>query len=52
MIIETPSDEVVSLLQPAGLRPYAYRDGRLSQDWRDAKNTVFLTDSHRARGDL
>ncbi|WP_139359995.1 FkbM family methyltransferase [Mycobacterium sp. D16Q16] len=52
MIIETPSDEVVSLLQPAGLRPYAYRGDGLSQDWRDAKNTVFLTDSHRDRAGL
>ncbi|WP_078323686.1 FkbM family methyltransferase [Mycobacteroides salmoniphilum] len=52
MIIETPSDQVVSLLQPTGLRPYAYRDGQLSQNWRDAKNTVFLTDSHRDRAGL
>lgn len=52
MIIETPSDEVVSLLEPAGLKPYAYRDGQLHQDWRAAKNTVFLTDSHRDRAGL
>ncbi|MFD6196145.1 FkbM family methyltransferase [Mycobacteriaceae bacterium NPDC060252] len=52
MIIETPSDEVVSLLEPAGLKPYAYRDGQLHQDWRAAKNTVFLTDSHRDRAEL
>ncbi len=52
MIIETPSDEVVSLLEPAGLKPYAYRDGELHQDWRAAKNTVFLTDSHRDRAGL
>ncbi|TDZ75573.1 FkbM family methyltransferase [Mycobacteroides salmoniphilum] len=52
MIIETPSDEVVSLLEPAGLKPYAYRDGQLHQDWRAAKNTVFLADSHRDRAEL
>jgi FkbM family methyltransferase len=52
MIVETPSDEVVSLLEQAELKPYAYRDGRLSHGWRDAENTVFLTDSHRHRAGL
>lgn len=49
MIVETPSDEVVSLLDRAGLKPYAYRDGQLQHDWRNAENTVFLSDAHRDR---
>ncbi|MUM16398.1 MULTISPECIES: FkbM family methyltransferase [unclassified Mycobacteroides] len=52
MIVETPSDEVVSLLQPTGLKPYAFRGGRLRNDWQSAINTVFLTDSHRDRAGL
>jgi hypothetical protein len=52
IIIETPSDEVVALLQPTGHQPYAYDGRKLTGDWRAAKNTVFLTDSHRLRAGL
>jgi FkbM family methyltransferase len=48
-IVEAPSDSLVKIFNDIGMFPFAFNNGKLSPNWREMPNVVFLSDRMRAR---